>query len=491
MSVTFTKEKILARFILFFLILNLSSAAYAKLPTVKEGQPLPSNLFVELNKKVNPAVVNISTETKPKVYRNNPWGGNAPAEDPMEELFRQFFGGRMGGGQVQPRPSFSLGTGFIISSDGLIITNSHVVDKADVINIQLSEKDEKTYPAEVIGKDPKTDIALIKIKADRKLPTVSLGNSSKLQVGEWVAAFGNPYGHGHSMTKGIVSALGRDLDGLNLFPFIQTDASINPGNSGGPLVNMRGEVIGVNTAIDARAQGIGFAIPIDEVKTIVEQLKDSGTVSRGFLGVSMQTMNEYIAQDLGVNQTTGALVAEVLENSAADDAGLRAYDIITRVNSTKIETSSDLSRAVTRVPIGTKIKIEVLRSGKRKVLQAKLKANPEAKFAKKTRRPRFETGSKQSSLYKKYGFEVTDLTSGLRKEFEIGNTGRHKALVERVVGYSKASRAGLRAGDVIYEINRKPIYTAESVKTAFRSSRSAFLIRVKRGKSFAIVRLEK
>jgi len=488
------KEKILTRFFFTFFILVFTSSAYAKLPTVKDGQPLPSNLFVELNKVINPTVVNISTETKPKAYGQNPWGGGAPSGDPMEELFRQFFGGGMGGGgQMQPRsPSFSLGTGFIISEDGLIITNSHVVDKADVINIQLSEKDETIYPAKVIGQDPKTDIALIKIDAKKKLPTAKLGKSADLLVGEWVAAFGNPYGHGHSMTKGIVSALGRDLDELNLFPFIQTDASINPGNSGGPLVNVKGEVVGVNTAIDARAQGIGFAIPIDEVKTIVKQLKNSGTVSRGFLGVSMQTMNEDIARDLRVKQKKGALVVEVLKGSAADKAGLQTYDIITRVNSTKIESSSDLSRAITRIPIGKRAKLEVYRAGKRKILYATLKSNPDNQQVVQRRAPRPSIPkSEESELYKTYGFEVSDLSPALKREFEIEGNGKHKAIIERVVGYSKASRAGLRAGDIIYEINRKPVFSAKAVTAFFASAKSSFSMRIKRGNAFTIVRIEK
>jgi len=482
----------LIRFILSSLILISTHSASAKLPIVRDGQPLPSNLFVELNKKVNPAVVNISTETKPKYYRQSP-RGNSQSVDPMEELFRQFFGGGMGGGgQVQSRPSSALGTGFIISEDGLIITNSHVVDKADVINIQLAESDEKVYPAEVIGKDPKTDIALIKIKTNSKLPTVKLGVSARLQVGEWVAAFGNPYGHGHSMTKGIVSAIGRDLNSLNLFPFIQTDASINPGNSGGPLVNVKGEVIGVNTAIDARAQGIGFAIPIDEVKTIVNQLKESGSVSRGFLGVSMQSMNEDIARDLGLKQKTGALVVEVLADSAADKAGLQTYDIITRVNRVKVESSSDLSRAITRVPIGKRVKLEVHRSGKKKTVYATLKGNPETLTNTRLKRitpPKLK--AQNSDLYETYGFDITTLTSSIKKEFEIENTGRHKAVVDRVVGYSKASRAGLRAGDVIYDINRKPVYSAKMALNIFKTKKSAFLIRVKRAKSFLILRIEK
>ena len=464
--------------------------AKVNLPKVENGKPLPANLFIELNKAINPAVVNISTETKPKVFQQNPWGGSSG--DPMEELFRQFFGGGGSSRLYKSRPSFSLGTGFIISTDGLIITNSHVIDKADIINIQLSEKDEQTYPAEVIGKDPKTDIALLKIKTKRKLPTVKLGTSSKVQVGEWVAAFGNPFGHGHSMTKGIVSAIGRDIDELNLFPFIQTDASINPGNSGGPLVNMKGEVIGVNTAIDARAQGIGFAIPIDEVKSIVSQLKSNGAVSRGFLGVSMQTMNERAADELGVKQTEGVLVVDVVSDSAAEAAGIKPYDIIVKANEKKVKSSGDLSKAISRTPIGKKIKISLYRDGKLKSLYAKLKRNPESEQALNIRKPKKRTNSKTplSSTYKKFGFELKDLTPSLKREFEIKSTGKHKAVVESVVGYSTASRAGLRPGDIIYEINRAPIFSAKEALKKLNADKKSFLIRIKRGRSFALIRLE-
>ena len=276
-------RKIIYSLLLLAILIAFQSSAYAKLPLVEQGKPLPSNIFIELNKVVNPAVVNISTEIKPKtIGRRRGLQG-----DPIEELFRQFFGGGIPGGiPMKAKPSYSLGTGFIIKKNGLILTNSHVVDKADVVKVRLSGDKETSYTATVIGKDPKTDIALIKIKAPKNLPVVKLGVSDKLQVGEWVAAFGNPFGHENSMSKGIVSAVGRDLDNINLLPFIQTDASINPGNSGGPLVNLRGEVIGVNTAIDARAQGIGFAIPIDEVKPLIKQLKETGSVSRGFFGSS-------------------------------------------------------------------------------------------------------------------------------------------------------------------------------------------------------------
>lgn len=474
---------------IFVLFPSLSFARITSLPKVEDGQPLPSNLFIELNKVINPAVVNISTETKPR-------GRFGQGQlDPMEELFKQFFGFSGGFPQARPqaRPGYALGTGFIIREDGLILTNSHVIDKADIINVQLSENDDKKYPAELIGQDPRTDIALIKIKSSKKLPTVKLGSSADLKVGEWVAAFGNPFGHGHSMTKGIVSAKGRDLDDLNLFPFIQTDASINPGNSGGPLVNTRGEVIGVNTAIDARAQGIGFAIPIDEVKSVVKQLESTGSVSRGFLGVEMQTMNKEISRSLGIKRDRGALVVNVLENSAAERAGLRPYDLIVEFNGKKIEDTSDLSKQVGRSSTGKRVRIVVIRENKERTLFAQLGSNQSLKSTPprlSQRRPEPDT-EEPSPLKTSYGLQIENLNKELSERFEVSNVGKHKALITEVRGYSAASMAGLRAGDVIYEINRKAVFNSREAQRLLLKSNSSLMIRVKRGRAFLLVRLEK
>ena len=282
---------------LFFAAVLISLSAFFIIPATSESQlfqknppalkltdPLPGNLFVELAKAINPAVVNISTSVIPRGRQRR---------DPMMEMLEQFYGmpmqpppGGPGGSGPAGRPQrMGLGTGFIIRDDGLIVTNAHVINGADVVEVQLTENADKWYKAEVIGSDERTDIALIKIKPDEKLIVAALGDSSLSQVGEWVAAFGNPYGHGHTMTKGIISSLGREIGEINRLPLIQTDASINPGNSGGPLVNSKGLVIGVNSAIDARAQGIGFAIPIDEVKRIIPQLEKSGSIRKGYLGV--------------------------------------------------------------------------------------------------------------------------------------------------------------------------------------------------------------
>ena len=469
-------------YLLLFSIL-LKPIAYSKLPTIIPGAPLPSNIFIELNKVVNPTVVNISTETKPRAI--GPRGGMS---DPMEELFRRFFN-RGPGIPMKPRPSYSLGTGFIIKENGLILTNSHVVDKADIIKVRLSGAKETTYTATIVGKDPKTDIALIKIKTPKDLPVVKLGSSDKLQVGEWVTAFGNPFGHENSMSKGIVSAIGRNLDDINLLPFIQTDASINPGNSGGPLVNLKGEVIGVNTAIDARAQGIGFAIPIDEVKPLIKQLEETGMVIRGFLGVQMQSMNPYFAKQMGLpKETLGALIADVVPNSAAEKAGIRPYDIITKFNTSKVKSAEDLSRAVSRAKISAMATIVILREGKNKTLKARLGKDKKQVVNK----PKLTYPDKvqNKELLKEYGFDLSEITPSLKEEFEIGNTGKHQVIITRVVGYSKASRSGLRAGDVIYDIHMKPVYNLREAKSLLKSKKETYLIKVRRGSSFLLARLD-
>ncbi len=327
------------------LLTAFSLVASAELPRIRSGDPLPANLFVELAKLVNPAVVNIFTTYLPK---GRQFSYEERTGDPFFDMFQQFMGQNPYEGEGGPAQS--LGTGFIIREDGLILTNNHVIDRGDSIKVQLTESAKETFDAKVIGKDAKTDIALIKITSKRKLPTVKLGSSADLQVGEWVAAFGNPQGLGHTMTKGIVSAIGREIDELNLYPFIQTDASINPGNSGGPLVNTQGLVIGVNAAMAAHAQGIGFAIPIDNVKAVLPQLENEGTVKRGFIGVAMTDIDEESAKSLGLKQTDGALITQVIPDSPAAKAGLEPYDLIVEFDGKKVSSSRDLMKNVMVTP---------------------------------------------------------------------------------------------------------------------------------------------
>ncbi|NCN40853.1 Do family serine endopeptidase [bacterium] len=436
------------------------------LPKLKEGEPLPHDLFVKLARAVNPAVVNINTSYIPKMTqfrRGGPQGG--VPRDPIFELFEQF----MVPNPRQAQPSQSLGTGFIIREDGLILTNNHVIEGADEIKVTIEEGSKESFDATVIGADARTDIALIKIKPNKKLTVARLGSSKDLEVGEWVAAFGNPYGHGHSMSKGTVSAIGREIEELNMLPFIQTDASINPGNSGGPLVNTQGLVVGVNTAIDARAQGIGFAIPIDQVKDLIPQLEKNGSIQRGFLGVGLQDLNPNWADQLGLKNADGALITQVMPNTAADKAGIKPYDVVVKFNGDEIEDSQDLSRAVAKTKIGQSVPVEVYREGKKKTLKVKVGKNDDDDKQARRERPRENTPSGKAAPHD-LGFEVVEYSSSLAKRFEIGAVSSKNPIVVDVERGSKASQSGLAPGDVILDVNRKPTKSVDAIFKSLKKS---------------------
>lgn len=448
------------KFLLAFFMcasVSVSVVAVAQLfgggpPKIKHGDPLPANLFIELSKAINPTVVNIFTTYLPKEQRS--LGRN---RDPFFDLLEQF----MGPMPYRSMPQQSLGTGFIIREDGLIVTNNHVIDRADVIKVQLDEGNKESFDAKVVGKDARTDIALIKIDAKRKLPYAHLGKSSEVQVGEWVAAFGNPYGYGHTMTKGIISATGREIDELNLNPFMQTDASINPGNSGGPLVNTQGLVIGVNTAIDQRAQGIGFVIPIDNVKAILPQLEKEGSITRGFIGVQMADIDPEGAKSLGMKDIEGALITQVLPNTAADKAGFDAYDLVVEFDGKKIKSTRDLSKAVAATPVGKKVSVKVLRNGKSQTLSLTVGTSPDA--IAQTRGGRGRGSRSGVAANYKLGFTVGDYSASLAREFGLPTMRKPRPIILSVEGGSEASRGGLAPGDVILDVNRKEVSRAADV----------------------------
>ncbi len=455
----------------------------------KLSDPLPANLFIELSKLVNPAVVSIFSSQTPATAM----GRGGRGRDPMEDLFEQFWGlprdPRGGpGGRQQPQAT-GLGTGFIVRDDGLILTNNHVVAQADLIKVQLDNSSDKFYEAEVLGRDARTDIALLKIDAKRPLPTVQLGTSKDVQVGEWVAAFGNPYGHAHTVTKGIVSAVGRAIPELNRFPFIQTDASINPGNSGGPLVNSKGLVIGVNTAIDARAQGIGFSIPIDDVKRIVSQLEKEGRIRRGFLGIGLAPVSPEIAAQLGLDSTDGVIVSQVMPRGAAAKAGVKPYDIITEFNGKKVGGPLDLQVAVGDSDVGVKASMKVIRfenerTKKTLTLNVTLDENPEdvPRVSQKSGRTPPPTGGKTAPH--DLGFKVADETSKLRQFYNVPDEARGPIIIE-IDPKGAAARVGLRAGDVILDVNRQPVSKANDVTSKLVSGKN--LIRVARGTAIVLV----
>jgi len=464
-------------FLVFTLI--LSSITYAQKtnpPNLKLGEPLPANLFVELAKALNPAVVNISTKVRIRQFRGY--------RDPFFDMLEQMYGIRPQQQEMpnNPRP-YSLGTGFIIREDGLIVTNNHVINGADEIDVQLSEKAEKFYRAKVIGSDERTDIALIQIEG-KNFPTVSLGSSADTQVGEWVAAFGNPYGQGHTMTKGIVSAKGRDISEINRFPMIQTDAPINPGNSGGPLVNSKGQVIGVNSAIDPRAQGIGFAIPIDEVKALLPQLEKNGKIKKAFLGVQLADLDPRTASALGLKDLEGALVARVEKNSPASKAGLQTYDVINEINGKKIRNSFELTNSIADTNIGSKVTVKYIREGKPKSADVTLAERPEFKTNVLA-----EKNKKGKGIEAPYdlGFQVSEPTPQLKKEFEL-DEDINKPIVVFVDPRSMAAQAGLLPGDIILDINRKEINSAQEVAKALKKGTNT--IRLVRQQSVIFIMLQ-
>lgn len=453
-------------------------------PPMKLSEPMPANLFVELGKAINPAVVNISTLAIPRAPR----GGMQ--RDPMLEMLEQFYGVPLQQRQQpqvapgKPRP-YGLGTGFIIREDGLIVTNNHVIQGADGIQVQLSEKSDKLYDAKVIGYDERTDIALIKITPDGKLPVAALGSSKNLEVGAWVAAFGNPYGHGHSMTKGIVSSIGREIGEINKIPLIQTDASINPGNSGGPLVDTKGYVVGVNSAIDARAQGIGFAIPIDEVKAIIPQLEKSGRIQKGFIGIRLGDIDPSVDPSyLGLEEPEGAVITGIERNGPAAKAGLRPYDIVVEFNGKKIKSSTDLMDSVGDAKIGSTAPLKVIRERKPITAKVAIMERPDFNQAKNSAAPKDYKGQKAPF---NLGFSVTDLTPELRTEFMIPTDAQHPMIIE-VERSSLASMGGLRVGDLILDVNKKEVTKALEVSKALKKGSNT--LRVARGNRLMIVTID-
>lgn len=410
---------------------------------MKLGDPLPANAFIELNKLVNPAVVNISTTQRQMAPRAN--------RDPYFDMLEQLFGNR-----PRQRPAQALGSGFLIREDGLIVTNNHVIEGADSIQVQVGTSD-KMLDARVIGRDGRTDIALIKIEG-KGYPVLQLGTSATTEVGEWVAAFGNPFGQAHTMTKGIVSAKGRDIAEINRFPMIQTDAPINPGNSGGPLVNLRGQVIGVNAAIDPRAQNIGFAIPIDEVKSVLPLLEKDGRIRSGYLGVVLADLDPRIANELGMKDLDGAIVAQVEPKGPAAKGGLIPYDVITEFNGKKVTDSGALRTLVADASVDVKATITVFRDGKSKTLSVAVGDRPEANVARRTPRKEHRGQTAPHQL----GFQVADINASVRKDFEIPDDVT-KPVVVVVDRSTPAASAGLLAGDVVLDINRREVATASDV----------------------------
>jgi len=444
--------------------------------------PLPS--FADLAEDLRPSVVNISTSTAPPPPPP-PSRGNRPPRgygqgDPYHEFwepFERFFGPN----QQRQRPQRSLGSGFILNREGLILTNNHVVENADEILVQLD--DDREYKVKLIGRDPKTDIAVIKIEPEDDLHPVTLGDSDALRVGDWIIAIGNPFGLEHTVTAGIVSAKGRFIGQGSYDDFIQTDAAINPGNSGGPLVNLKGEVVGINSAIFSRSGGnigIGFAIPINLARELLPQLREKGKVVRGWLGVYIQKVTPEIAETLGLDEARGALVADVMKDTPASRAGVEVGDVIIEFDGQSIHASNDLPTIVARTPVGKKTTLKIVRGENTQTLSVTI--------------GELEGGEEVTSVgpTEELGLAVQTLTPEIAESLGI-EADTKGVVIASVLPGSKADEAGMQRGDIILEVNRKTIDSEAGFNAAVRKVKpnNSLLLLVRRGGNTIFIALKR
>ena len=430
--------------VLLLTVFMLSSTLYA--------QELPD--FTALVEKNSVAVVNISTTQKKTGRHGLPPGiqiPDIPEGAPWGEFFKKFFGEN---GEPEEFESTSLGSGFIVDKDGYIITNNHVVKDAEEIIVRLTDRRE--FSAKIIGTDERSDVALLKVDAE-DLPVVKLGHSDKLKVGEWVMAIGSPFGFDHSVSVGVVSAIGRNLPSDNYVPFIQTDVAINPGNSGGPLFNLKGEVVGINSQIYSRTggfMGLSFAIPVDVAMDVIKQLKATGHVSRGWLGILIQDVNRELAESFKMEHPMGAVVLKVLPDSPAAKAKFQVGDVVVEYDGKTINRSSDLPLVVGRTPVGKKVQVKVIREGSKKTLTVKIDELPaEEKLALGEKQDQ-EKVSQDNEL----DLVVGEVSDELAKQLELS----HKGVVVKEVNKGVGAEAGIRRGDIILMINGKKVMNVKS-----------------------------
>lgn len=447
--------------------------------TVNANANAPLN-FAELAKKAAPAVVNIRTERTVsnddrmfQFFFGGPQGGN-----PFEEFFGPNpFGNPGGSGERTER---SLGSGFVLDADGYIVTNYHVIEGADQITVRLN--DGREFEATVQGRDPNTDLALIKIDAGEKLTALPMGDSDAIEIGHWVIAVGSPFGLEQTVTAGIISAKGRVIGSGPYDNFLQTDASINPGNSGGPLIDMDGNVVGVNTAIVRGGQGIGFAIPINMARDVVEQLKESGTVSRGWIGVTVQSVDKELAEYYGLKNEAGAMVAEVLPDYPAQKAGMLAGDIIISVNGVEIKDTKQLTSEIAKVKPGQTAEVGIIREGKAQTLKIVTENRPDTLTAAD------KTPVSENAI----GVKISELTPELKQQYRLGDTAQG-LLVLGVEPKSLAQKSGLQRGDLIMEINRNAVKAAPELKAAWDKLKKGETLNmlINRGGMRTVIKIEK
>jgi len=443
------------KFYMGLVIVSVLTFFFSQNVVAKKGIP---DSFAELAAKQAHVAVNISTtKTVKSIQRFSPFQSREFKDFFGDEFFRHFFGQR----PEQEMKQRSLGSGVVVSGDGYILTNNHVVADADEILVTLSDKEK--YEAKIIGRDPKTDLALIKIKTKKTIPAARLGDSDELMVGDWVVAIGNPFGLGSTVTAGIVSAKGRVIGAGPYDDFIQTDASINPGNSGGPLFDLDGEVIGINTAIVSQSGGnvgIGFAIPINMAKSVMPQLKERGKVIRGWLGVSIQAVTQEIKEKFDLETEEGALIAEVTKGSPADKGGLKMGDVIITFDGERVKSMKNLPSIVANTPVDKEVEVIVIRKGKEKKLTVKV-----GELEEETRR-----AATIPEIEEDFGLSVQELTPELAES--LGLKDEKGVVISGVKKGSSASEAGLQRGDLIQEIEHESVERIDDYKRIMKESTS-------------------
>jgi serine protease Do len=459
------------------LTLSLTNCVFAQ-STMTEAKSL-SNAFSTSAKAAMPAVVSIKVEKT--IETTSLIRGQPQLNDPFElfgdDYMRQFFGGRTPSQRIpQQYLQEGQGSGFIISKDGYILTNNHVVGDVDKITVEL--KDGRTFEnAKLIGTDPDTEVALIKIDGDN-FPVLPMGDSDKIEIGDWVIAIGNPFSLSETVTVGIISAVGRSMGIATYEDFIQTDAAINPGNSGGPLINLDGQVIGINTAIFSESggyMGIGFAIPINMAKTIEKQLKEQGKVTRGYLGLSAQTLTKEMADTLGIKNGQGIIVAGIEKGTPADKAGIKSQDVITKVNGKKIESYDSFRNEIAAMKPGNSVKLSVDRNGKSIEIDATLSERPMTETAKSSIRTETPQ-SPQSTL----GVNVQNVTRDIANQF--GYAVGEGVIVSNVSSGSPADKAGIQTGDLIQSVNRQLVNSVDEYRKAVNEAKGdKIMLLIKRG----------
>ena len=463
---------------LFPILILFALVARGSCETVgPESVGLPRS-FADLAEKVGPAVVNIST-TSTVTVPGDPFHqffghGQEGENDQFNDFFKHFFKETPDRKMKQQ----SLGSGFITSKDGYIITNNHVVDKAEEIKVKLS--DGREFKAKVIGRDEKTDLALIKITdPSGNLPILVLGDSEKMRVGDWVLAIGNPFGLEHTVTQGIISATGRVIGSGPYDDFLQTDAPINPGNSGGPLINLRGEVIGINSAIFSGGQGLGFAIPSAMAKSVTTQLREKGKVVRGYIGVTIQSVTQELAKSFGLKETRGALVGDVVKGGPAEKGGVRIGDVIVAFDGRRVKSSNELPRMVAETPVGKTVDVVIIREGKEHHLTIKVE-----ELTKE------EISAQSSTPVQSFGMKVDNITPQMRQQF--GTEEKTGVIVVSVEQGSLADIAGIQQGDVIKGVNRKTVRNLADFNEIIAKSGKgeSVLLFLKRDKQTFFVTLE-